>query len=183
MESDERRRDDSTSRAAVVVEKSDVVVTPSSREGDVPSPDPVCYLQRGQVAPDDDPHRYFSSAEQATAEQLEALYPSIRLVSIDAMDGVYGKAADALAGGRAVELKRIAGTAQPVTAAVKQVRRALGQTNDLVVVDAREALLSREEALRALTLSAARYGATVSEILIIYSAEADVAAVGWAREQ
>ncbi|MDY6811895.1 MAG: hypothetical protein SW127_23290, partial [Actinomycetota bacterium] len=59
----------------------------------------------------------------------------------------------------------------------------LGQTGDLVVVDATVSLLTREDALRALTLSAERYGSVVREILIIYSAQAEVAAVGWAREQ
>lgn len=108
------------------------------------------------------------------------MYPSVRLVSIDAMNGVYGKAADARAGGRAVELKRIADTAQPATAAVKQVRRSLGQTNDLVV-DARETPLSREEALRALSLAAVGCAVSSDEISI-YVGDTPVATVEAVRD-
>ncbi|MDY6810805.1 MAG: hypothetical protein SW127_17585, partial [Actinomycetota bacterium] len=84
MKSDESRRENSS--RPIAVDDSAVAVTPVPRQGDTP-PHPSCFRERGQVAPDDDRYRYFNPAERETAQRLEVLYPSVSLVSINAMDG------------------------------------------------------------------------------------------------
>lgn len=126
------------------------------------------------IAPADDPDRWFSPEEAATAAWLRERHCPV--LSVKRRDGQYRKTPDAVAVHFAVTIE--AKTADPKSNAIAQRIREGRKQARRVVIDLRGTGATPDDAGAGLDLALGRYGQHLDEIVLVL---ADDLAVGWAH--
>lgn len=131
--------------------------------------------EAGLIAPVDDPDRYFSVAELATATWLRA--HNLDVVSVNTRSGIRARTPDAVIAGvpATLETKGAVGT---VNSIAQRIRSGRGQSRR-VVVDLRDSDANLALARIGLEIAVRRYGSWVDEVLVIVPVGSGSVGVGW----
>jgi hypothetical protein len=153
--------------------------TPRYEAGDNTRPTAVELESAGKVAPRDDPDRYFSERERATAQWLRSRgVEGVR--SVDRRMGQHEKTPDAVFdhpdGLATVEFKD---PDKPTAQSVRRSARSGRKQSGLIVIDYRDELgtgMERETGIEGMRAAVRNYGAEIEQMIVILG---DGTPIGW----
>lgn len=163
----------------IVSDVEPVHETPRYEAGDNTRPTAVELESAGKVAPRDDPDRYFSERERATAQWLRSRgVEGVR--SVDRRMGQHEKTPDAVFdhpdGLATVEFKD---PDKPTAQSVRRSARSGRKQSGLIVIDYRDELgtgMERETGIEGMRAAVRNYGAEIEQMIVILG---DGTPIGW----